>query len=108
MTEKSGLTGAGQLIVLPVAGANVKAALVGSPSRLKPIPSFARATGRARDKSAASELKQPRRAVHADISRRDALVGAAAVFSGWTMQRNAIPERVVIVDGWVVKQSEVR
>ena len=42
------------------------------------------------------------------VNRRDAIVGAATALFGVTSARAMSLNRVIIVDGWVVKQSELR
>jgi len=42
------------------------------------------------------------------VSRRDAIIGAVAPLVGVTPAGAAGLDRLVIVDGWVVKQSELR
>ena len=42
------------------------------------------------------------------VNRRDAIVGAATALFSVTSARAMSLDRVIIVDGWVVKQSELR
>ena len=42
------------------------------------------------------------------VNRRDAIVGAATALFSLTSARAMSLDRVIIVDGWVVKQSELR
>lgn len=50
----------------------------------------------------------PHQAMPGDMNRRNALLGAILVIAGLPAAQPTLPDRLVVFDGWVVKQSEVR